>query len=205
MPERIISHDQFVFVTCFSCSVCYPVPHLTVFVTFSFEVLFLQLFVLFFFVQLQLSIFCYSIGLKVSVFLLCNRYWVIEMHVDGFRFDLASIMTRGSRLVATLIFMSLYSVQWCLFWVLVFSLYLRVHLIYIFLLNSLWDAVNVFGSPIEGDLLTTGTPLGTPPLIDMISNDPILHGVKVLLLGFCYIPPPTLIFFFVFFCYHFDY
>jgi len=26
------------------------------------------------------------------------RYWVIEMHVDGFRFDLASITTRSSRL-----------------------------------------------------------------------------------------------------------
>lgn len=24
----------------------------------------------------------------------CLRYWVTEMHVDGFRFDLASIMTR---------------------------------------------------------------------------------------------------------------
>lgn len=26
----------------------------------------------------------------------CLRYWVIEMHVDGFRFDLASILGRGS-------------------------------------------------------------------------------------------------------------
>lgn len=25
----------------------------------------------------------------------CLRYWVLEMHVDGFRFDLASILTRG--------------------------------------------------------------------------------------------------------------
>ncbi len=25
----------------------------------------------------------------------CLRYWVMEMHVDGFRFDLASIMTRA--------------------------------------------------------------------------------------------------------------
>ncbi|KAL6560935.1 Iron-sulfur assembly protein 1 [Orobanche hederae] len=69
----------------------------------------------------------------------CLRYWVIEMHVDGFRFDLASILTRSS---------------------------------------SLWDAVNVYGSAIEGDIFTTGTPLPSPPLIDMISNDPILHGVK---------------------------
>ncbi|KAL7168596.1 hypothetical protein ACSBR2_038934 [Camellia fascicularis] len=69
----------------------------------------------------------------------CLRYWVTEMHVDGFRFDLASILTRGS---------------------------------------SLWDALNVYGNPIEGDMLTTGTPLSSPPLIDMISNDPILRGVK---------------------------
>ncbi|KAJ9689229.1 hypothetical protein PVL29_014743 [Vitis rotundifolia] len=71
----------------------------------------------------------------------CLRYWVTEMHVDGFRFDLASIMTRGS---------------------------------------SLWDALNVYGDPAEGDSLTTGTPLGSPPLIDMISNDPILCGVKLI-------------------------
>lgn len=44
---------------------------------------------------------------------------------------------------------------------------------------SLWDGANVFGAPIEGDLLTTGTPLSSPPLIDLISNDPILCGVKV--------------------------
>ncbi|KAI7987219.1 hypothetical protein LOK49_LG13G00117 [Camellia lanceoleosa] len=70
----------------------------------------------------------------------CLRYWVTEMHVDGFRFDLASILTRGS---------------------------------------SLWDALNVYGNPIEGDMLTTGTPLSSPPLIDLISNDPILRGVKL--------------------------
>ncbi|KAF8392784.1 hypothetical protein HHK36_021021 [Tetracentron sinense] len=71
----------------------------------------------------------------------CLRYWVTEMHVDGFRFDLASILTRGC---------------------------------------SLWDAANVYGNPIEGDLLTTGTPLSSPPLIDLISNDPILRGVKLI-------------------------
>ncbi|XP_023744999.1 isoamylase 1, chloroplastic [Lactuca sativa] len=69
------------------------------------------------------------------------RYWVTEMHVDGFRFDLASIMTRGS---------------------------------------SLFDAVNVYGNQVEDDLLTTGSPLTNPPLIDMISNDPILRGVKLI-------------------------
>ena len=25
------------------------------------------------------------------------RYWITEMHVDGFRFDLASVLTRDSR------------------------------------------------------------------------------------------------------------
>lgn len=44
---------------------------------------------------------------------------------------------------------------------------------------SLWDAVNVHGNPIDGDLMTTGTPLDSPPLIDMLSNDPLLRGVKV--------------------------
>ncbi|XP_058068420.1 isoamylase 1, chloroplastic isoform X2 [Magnolia sinica] len=71
----------------------------------------------------------------------CLRYWVTEMHVDGFRFDLAAIMTRSS---------------------------------------SLWDAGNVYGSPTEDDLFRTGTPLSSPPLIDMISNDPVLRGVKLI-------------------------
>ncbi|KAK6139714.1 hypothetical protein DH2020_026545 [Rehmannia glutinosa] len=71
----------------------------------------------------------------------CLRYWVTEMHVDGFRFDLASILTRSS---------------------------------------SLWNAVNAYGSAIEGETVTTGTPLSSPPLIDMISNDPILRGVKLI-------------------------
>ncbi|XP_021724985.1 LOW QUALITY PROTEIN: isoamylase 1, chloroplastic-like [Chenopodium quinoa] len=71
----------------------------------------------------------------------CLRYWVTEMHVDGFRFDLASILTRGS---------------------------------------SLWDTANVYGNKTEGDLLTTGTPLSSPPLLDMISNDPVLCRVKLI-------------------------
>ncbi|GER41762.1 glycogen debranching enzyme [Striga asiatica] len=71
----------------------------------------------------------------------CLRYWVIDMHVDGFRFDLASILTRSS---------------------------------------SLWDAVNTHGGSVEGETVTTGTPLFSPPLIDMISNDPILSGVKLI-------------------------
>ncbi|XP_078443501.1 isoamylase 1 [Wolffia australiana] len=71
----------------------------------------------------------------------CLRYWVTEMHVDGFRFDLASIMTRAS---------------------------------------SLWDAINVYGKPIESDSITMGTPLSYPPLIEMLSDDPILGKVKLI-------------------------
>jgi len=50
------------------------------------------------------------------------RYWVGEMHVDGFRFDLASCLTRDEK----------------------------------------------------------GTPLSTPPLIQMINSDPILANVKLI-------------------------
>lgn len=50
------------------------------------------------------------------------RYWVCEMHVDGFRFDLASIFTRG----------------------------------------------------------TDGKPIAHPPIIDEITNDPILKNVKLI-------------------------
>lgn len=52
----------------------------------------------------------------------CLRYWVTEMHVDGFRFDLASILCRGP----------------------------------------------------------TGEPLKNPPIIELISQDPILSDVKLI-------------------------
>ncbi|CAN6452621.1 unnamed protein product [Victoria cruziana] len=71
----------------------------------------------------------------------CLRYWVLEMHVDGFRFDLASILTRAS---------------------------------------SLWDPVNVYGISSDADYVTTGTPLSNPPIVDMISNDPVLRGVRLI-------------------------
>jgi len=50
------------------------------------------------------------------------RYWFLEMHVDGFRFDLSSILTRG----------------------------------------------------------VGGTPLANPPLIEAISNDPVLSDAKLI-------------------------
>lgn len=49
------------------------------------------------------------------------------------------------------------------------------------LCGSLWDKANVYGTS-EGrecDTVTTGTPLHEPPLIDMMSNDAVLRGVKV--------------------------
>jgi glycogen operon protein len=52
----------------------------------------------------------------------CLRYWVVEMHVDGFRFDLASVLTRGQ----------------------------------------------------------DGRPLGLPPLVQRISQDPVLSQVKLI-------------------------
>lgn len=58
----------------------------------------------------------------INLILDCLRYWVTEMHVDGFRFDLASIMTRDEN----------------------------------------------------------GHPLPKPPLIDMITHDPLLRDTKMI-------------------------
>ena len=111
------------------------------------------------------------LSLSFSKFWYFNRYWVTEMHVDGFRFDLASILTRSSR------YSAIHYVMFNLFGVSVwFSIFLPSSCD----LPSLWDAANVYGKSVEGDTLTTGSPLSSPPLIDMISNDPILRGVKVM-------------------------
>lgn len=113
--------------------------------------------------------------LKVVISVFCDRYWVTEMHVDGFRFDLASIMTRGSRLSAKTSIQNLFDL---VEFIVEINYFLTLYFLFFFV-GSLWDAVNVYGKPIEGDFLTTGSPLSSPPLLDMISNDPILHGVKV--------------------------
>ena len=65
----------------------------------------------------------------------CLRHWAIEFRVDGFRFDLASILTRAG--------------------------------------NS-WETAAIFGGDDEADIVR-GTPLGEPPLIDLISNDGVLR------------------------------
>lgn len=58
----------------------------------------------------------------IDIIISCLRHWVIEMHVDGFRFDLASSLKRG----------------------------------------------------------TDGQPLSSSPLIEAISNDPILANIKLI-------------------------
>jgi isoamylase len=45
--------------------------------------------------------------------------------------------------------------------------------------SSTWERSVVFGTSEETDIVTTGTPLNEPPLVDMISNDGVLRGVKV--------------------------
>ncbi|KAI8476733.1 MAG: isoamylase [Monoraphidium minutum] len=95
----------------------------------------------------------------------CLRYWVEEYHVDGFRFDLASIMTRAH---------SAWHPQ----------------------KQTLSGAVVGLHSPPEGAPMgpilddagvmtdgggaSTGAPLSNPPLIEAISEDPILRNVKLI-------------------------
>ncbi|KAK9732894.1 hypothetical protein RND81_04G030500 [Saponaria officinalis] len=45
---------------------------------------------------------------------------------------------------------------------------------------SLWDAVNVYGTTTDDDMLTTRTPLSSPSVLDIISNDPILWRTMVI-------------------------
>lgn len=89
----------------------------------------------------------------------CLRYWVEEYHIDGFRFDLASILTRA---------------------------------------HSAWHpqeppmegeataplsngaVVDANGYMTDGAGVATGTPLSDPPLIEMISEDPVLKGIKLI-------------------------
>eukprot|EP00798_Chlamydomonas_sp_ICE-L_P030104 gene30104-35072_t len=89
----------------------------------------------------------------VRTFILdCLRHWVTEYHVDGFRFDLASILTRA---------------------------------------HSAWhpqkleeDGYPLPGTPAgiipDAGGVPTGTPLSDPALIEMISDDPILRGTKMI-------------------------
>ena len=69
----------------------------------------------------------------------CLRHWAIEYRIDGFRFDLASILTRAS---------------------------------------STWETASIYGGADDaagGADIVRGTPLGEPPLLDLISNDGVLR------------------------------
>jgi isoamylase len=72
----------------------------------------------------------------------CLRHWVLEYHIDGFRFDLASILTRAPS-------------NWAEF------------------------RDGVPGTGIGGDSVP-GQDLPEPPVIKMISEDPILGHVKLI-------------------------
>lgn len=107
----------------------------------------------------------------------CLRYWVEEMHVDGFRFDLASIMTRAHSLWHTApnenddqimeqamkkYFPSDMSGEW--------SETSDVE----------FDEGPVGGIIPDGAGAPTGTPLSDPPLIASISSDPVLSRTKLI-------------------------
>ncbi|KAK9824321.1 hypothetical protein WJX72_009436 [[Myrmecia] bisecta] len=90
----------------------------------------------------------------------CLRYWVQEMHVDGFRFDLASILTRAHS-------------TW-------HPPQPAVH-------SAAASAVHSDGAPpeqqglmAEGAGVPTGTPLSEPALVEMISEDPVLRHTKLI-------------------------
>ena len=116
----------------------------------------------------------------------CLRYWVEEMHVDGFRFDLASIMTRAHSLWHPLEDEDLFDEE-----VVEDPMY--------FASPDMSGEFSEMESGSEGDDggagqqagLTggimhegagepTGTPLSDPPLIAAISADPILANTKLI-------------------------
>ncbi|KAK9868960.1 hypothetical protein WJX84_011185 [Apatococcus fuscideae] len=82
----------------------------------------------------------------------CLHYWVEEMHVDGFRFDLASIMTRAHSEWKQPAAMPEGAEE-----------------------DAGEEAVMV-----EGAGVPVGTPLADPALIEMISEDPILRDTLLI-------------------------
>ena len=117
----------------------------------------------------------------------CLRYWVEEMHVDGFRFDLASIMTRAHSLWHPLEPEDAFDEE-----VVEEPMYFATPD-----MSGEFSASdgegdgegNVSPSPSpspsggimhEGAGEPTGTPLSDPPLIAAISADPILANTKLI-------------------------
>ncbi|KAL3147709.1 Iron-sulfur assembly protein 1 [Trebouxia sp. C0010 RCD-2024] len=91
----------------------------------------------------------------------CLRYWVIEMHVDGFRFDLASILTRAHS-------------QWHK------PSKMQNSNGSGHTNGSGMQSTQDTGIMVEGAGVPTGTPLTDPPVIEMISEDPVLRSCKLI-------------------------
>lgn len=108
----------------------------------------------------------------------CLRYWVEEMHVDGFRFDLASIMTRAHSLWHPLSPEDIFDEE-----VVEDPMYFASP----DMSGEFSEAESSDSSPPliggimhEGAGEPTGTPLSDPPLIAAISADPILAKTKLI-------------------------
>eukprot|EP00879_Flechtneria_rotunda_P004985 GHRR01005261.1.p1 GENE.GHRR01005261.1~~GHRR01005261.1.p1 ORF type:complete len:888 (+),score=273.41 GHRR01005261.1:539-3202(+) len=91
----------------------------------------------------------------------CLRYWVTEYHVDGFRFDLASIMTRAHSAWHPTIPSAIPGSPPTA-------------------LHSGGAIVDEAGIMTDGAGVPTGTPLSDPPLVAAISEDPVLRNVKLI-------------------------
>jgi isoamylase len=110
----------------------------------------------------------------------CLRYWVEEMHVDGFRFDLASIMTRAHS-------------AWHPSEPQIPDMYEsddnNGYASYSDEESPIQSStapfsagaiVNEHGHMTDGAGVPTGTPLPDPPLIAAISSDPVLSTTKLI-------------------------
>ena len=89
----------------------------------------------------------------------CLRTWVLDYHVDGFRFDLASILTRAHS-------------AWHAEEVAPDGAGTEPH--------SRGAVVSDEGYMSDGAGVPTGTPLSDPPLVADIAADPVLRGTKLI-------------------------
>ncbi|EFJ40420.1 1,4-alpha-glucan branching enzyme II, isoamylase, partial [Volvox carteri f. nagariensis] len=89
----------------------------------------------------------------------CLRYWVTEYHVDGFRFDLASILTRAPS--------AWHPQQY------------DEETGQPVAMSSGGALVSAEGIMTDGAGVPTGTPLPDPPLVEAISEDPVLRNTKL--------------------------
>jgi isoamylase len=112
----------------------------------------------------------------------CLRYWVEEMHVDGFRFDLASIMTRAHSLWHPFEEEDLFDED-------IVETPTSKKYFPSPDMSGEWSEMSEaeeLGHELRGGIMPegagepTGTPLSDPPLIAAISTDPILSKTKLI-------------------------